>query len=169
MIGRWRHEPPGTTTPADPTGWLDNPPPKWPGRIAGGLLLPAALLAGGIYCIAARRGLLVGRAWRVVEGGEAQEVRAGRGRGQGAVETGGRVAGGDRVEDRVRDGLERDAGLGRSLEPVVQHDDLGARVGGSCGPDGHEGHVRQAAAEPHEDDAVGDALHEVMLCKNGTR
>jgi hypothetical protein len=71
MIGRWRHEPPGTTTPADPTGWLDNPPLKWPGRIAGGLLLPAALLAGGIYCIAARRGLLVGRAWRVIEGGEA--------------------------------------------------------------------------------------------------
>jgi len=67
----WRHEPPGTSAPADPTGWVDDPPTRWPGRIAWGVLLPLVLLAIGIYVIIARKGLLVGRSWRIVTGNQA--------------------------------------------------------------------------------------------------
>jgi hypothetical protein len=70
--GIWRHEPPGTDRPVDPTGWVDDPPTNWRGRIAWGAVLPLALLGLGLYAILARRGLLVGRGgWRAIEGTQA--------------------------------------------------------------------------------------------------
>jgi len=63
-----RYNSAGIDAKADLTGWLEAPPEDWRGRILAGVLFPLILIAAGLYCIIAQRGLIVGRGWYTLRG-----------------------------------------------------------------------------------------------------